>query len=103
IDSTLVARLRVDVLPPSTTETMGSSRSRGATRLTLGVARLVSGGGAGGGRPMRDCTCWCGFRRVASRRVLWRFAYPCDLGVTQRRRGVRQTDARLLAVAAARI
>jgi len=50
---------------------------------------------------MRDCTCWCGFRRVASRRVLSRFAYPCDLGATQRRRGVRQTDARLLAVAAA--
>src|SRR5262249_28643250 len=70
----------------------GSKRKGLIPRLTMNVRR---------GSTTRDCTCWCGFGRVASRRVLSRFAYPCDLCATQRRRGVRQTDARLLAVAAA--
>jgi hypothetical protein len=50
---------------------------------------------------MRVCVWRCGFTRVADSRRSARFAWPCDLGATQCRRGVRQTDARLLAVAAA--
>src|SRR5262249_6717987 len=53
----------------------GSSEKGLIPRLTMNVRR---------GSTTRDCTCWCGFGRVASGRVLSRFAGPYDVCAAQR-------------------